>query len=316
MIDTQDDIMSKIEEDSQFNKQYIHQSKRIWKKLLYIKQDFPDNYVDDSFLESMEKNVNVKPIDFWRTVYKACIISQYFCSVVILTSLFCALYTKKINRLDLLYSYLILIFSGYIIYDFLNIYSLSNRWVIRKRILFGACVVLLSFSCSTPILASLTKDISSDTIWALSTMAFLIAITCHDYHLKDSPDETIRSVDSLSINAGTIGSVLLASRLNTFFDSFNLLLVSVVVFVLLPVFCKNINFQHMILSIGMISFLHISSTISLFYIGASLDFILLYILFEIFLVFICPLWLLFAQQYKSEIRGPWDEARLAINVDK
>ncbi len=27
-----------------------------WQKLLYVKQDYPDNYVDDTFLEELQKN--------------------------------------------------------------------------------------------------------------------------------------------------------------------------------------------------------------------------------------------------------------------
>lgn len=32
---------------------------RPWRKLLYIKQDYPDNYVDHTFLEEMQKNGSV-----------------------------------------------------------------------------------------------------------------------------------------------------------------------------------------------------------------------------------------------------------------
>jgi hypothetical protein len=27
-----------------------------WRKLLYVKQDYPDNYVDDTFLDALQKN--------------------------------------------------------------------------------------------------------------------------------------------------------------------------------------------------------------------------------------------------------------------
>lgn len=37
----------------------------------------------------------------------------------------------------------------------------------------------------------------------------------------------------------------------------------------------------------------------------------LYALGSVFIVFVCPLWLMSAQQYKNEISGPWDEAMVA-----
>jgi phosphatidylinositol glycan class C protein len=30
-----------------------------WRKLLYVKQDYPDNYVDDTFLDALQKNGNL-----------------------------------------------------------------------------------------------------------------------------------------------------------------------------------------------------------------------------------------------------------------
>ena len=32
--------------------------KKPWKKILYEEQDYPDNYVDESFLDELKKNGN------------------------------------------------------------------------------------------------------------------------------------------------------------------------------------------------------------------------------------------------------------------
>lgn len=38
------------------HQQQQQEEKQRWRKLLYIKQDFPDNFVDNTFLEAMERN--------------------------------------------------------------------------------------------------------------------------------------------------------------------------------------------------------------------------------------------------------------------
>jgi hypothetical protein len=69
----------------------------------------------------------------------------------------------------------------------------------------------------SPILQTLTREISSDTIWSLTCACFLANITFHEYSaLAASPllvgAKMVRFPDSISINAGIFASVLLASR--------------------------------------------------------------------------------------------------------
>lgn len=47
-----------------------------WEKKLWIKQPFPDNYVDSSFLKLMKKNVNVKPLKYWSIAGQTCRVTQ------------------------------------------------------------------------------------------------------------------------------------------------------------------------------------------------------------------------------------------------
>ncbi|XP_067830200.1 phosphatidylinositol N-acetylglucosaminyltransferase subunit C isoform X1 [Heptranchias perlo] len=47
-----------------------------WKKVLYERQPFPDNYVDGSFLEELRKNIYVRQYQFWSVVCESGMVVQ------------------------------------------------------------------------------------------------------------------------------------------------------------------------------------------------------------------------------------------------
>ncbi|KAK7425822.1 glycosylphosphatidylinositol anchor biosynthesis [Neonectria magnoliae] len=58
--------------------------KRPWKKLMWVKQSYPDNYTDQAtFLENLQRNPRLKPYDFWPLVADSTVILQHVCSVII-----------------------------------------------------------------------------------------------------------------------------------------------------------------------------------------------------------------------------------------
>lgn len=50
---------------SQTSKAHRHK-KRPWKKLLWVKQDYADNYTDSSFLSQLKRNSTVVTYSYWR----------------------------------------------------------------------------------------------------------------------------------------------------------------------------------------------------------------------------------------------------------
>ncbi len=65
----------------------------------------------------------------------------------------------------------------------------------------------------TPMLETLTRGTSEDSIWALSAVLFLANLTFHVYN-SDSTNN-IKHYGSLSTNAAIFASVALASKLET-----------------------------------------------------------------------------------------------------
>jgi phosphatidylinositol glycan class C protein len=89
------------------------------------------------------------------------------------------------------------------------------------------------------MLKTLTKDIASDSIWTLTTLLFIANLAFHDY--GNSTSVKVEFPDSLSINAGILASVLLASRLSANFDVFALMLLSIQLFALFPIFHRRLR---------------------------------------------------------------------------
>ncbi|KAG5983145.1 hypothetical protein E4U55_000731 [Claviceps digitariae] len=72
--------------------------KRAWKKLMWVKQSFPDNYTDQAtFLENLQRNPRLKPYDFWPLVADSTIILQHVCSVTIFIVCFVGIFHARVS---------------------------------------------------------------------------------------------------------------------------------------------------------------------------------------------------------------------------
>ena len=75
--------------------------KGTWKKLLWIKQSYPDNYTDPpTFLSHLQRNPRLVPYDFWPLVADSTVIVQHVCSVAIFVCCFVAIYQERVSPLS------------------------------------------------------------------------------------------------------------------------------------------------------------------------------------------------------------------------
>lgn len=119
-------------------------TRKPWKKLLYIKQDYPDNYVDKSFLEEMQKNVNVQIYRYWDVVLESLAISQHFSSIIIFIAIFIHLYANNMSASNLLTIGTISTSIGFAVWDW-NMAKVDSSYKL-KRAFFCYLVVLLRIS--------------------------------------------------------------------------------------------------------------------------------------------------------------------------
>ena len=72
--------------------------KTAWKKLLWVKQSYPDNYTDEAtFLDHLQWNPRLRPYEFWSLVADSTIIVQHVCSVVIFVCCFTGIFQERVR---------------------------------------------------------------------------------------------------------------------------------------------------------------------------------------------------------------------------
>ncbi|KAI0877878.1 phosphatidylinositol N-acetylglucosaminyltransferase-domain-containing protein [Hypoxylon argillaceum] len=195
----------------------------------------------------------------------------------------------------------------------------SGRTSLRLGTIKSAVLIYSTLLGLSPILKSLTRSTSSDSIWAMSFWLLAINIFFYDY----SGGVGVKFPASLSTNAALMASTVLASRLPSTGQVFSLTLFSIEVFGLFPVFRRYARHQswkyHVALSILLV--VGAGAGVGMILGGekdavspwkSGLLGVLVAALIAIVAVGGCSWWLISLQKYKNAINGPWDQARPII----
>ena len=189
----------------------------------------------------------------------------------------------------------------------------------------------------SPILKSLTKSTTSDSIWALSSWLMCINVFFFDYgggvgvkyvtifslfslSITGDPPEVVvtnflRFPASLSTNAALMASTVLASRLPSTTHVFSLTLFSIEVFGLFPVFRRHLRHRswrlHIVLTILLIIGAGVGMGAVLLGpgIGNSILGICVWGMGTVLAMGGCSRWLIGLQRYKNVVIGPWDQVK-------
>lgn len=270
------------------------QRKRTWKKNLYENTDYPDNYTDKTFLEELQKNVHITEISPLTAVLGAGLVTQEMCIVVFFVVVYTYLYNGWIEPETVFVQSSLVAAVGYLTYRIL----LTNKTyydVMVKDLRTVLIFVVFGYVLS-PILKTLTDTISTDTIYAMTTLMMIIHLIFFDYGVSAAIVSS-----SLSLNAAIFGSVCLGSRLASPFHAFVLLSNAVECFVLLPILLSKGR--------GSVIVLAAMITVAIYALWTvSLIMMFLFVCVTLFVTVLCPFWFLRWQNYKDNIYGPWDEA--------
>ncbi|KAG5519180.1 hypothetical protein PMAC_002268 [Pneumocystis sp. 'macacae'] len=282
--------------------------RRPWRKLLWVKQDYPDNWVDKSFLKELRRNVNVRFYDFWSLFVDSVVLTQHLSSIAIFICVFIAIYHERVSPAILAGISTGFTIFCYIFWDLsMTKFNCNQNVQNRKEIMKSSILIVLTIFCISPILESLTKSTTSDSIWAMTFCLFLANIFFHDYSTAEWANKKFPG--TLSTNAGMMASVVLASRLTSYIHVFSLIVFAVEWFALFPIFRRYLrqNFSFIVHLILTIFLLTVASVLIALEISFALTLVFLFGFF--FISFVCPLWIINLQKYKSEIHGPWDIAK-------
>ena len=192
--------------------------------------------------------------------------------------------------------------------------TLSPRMQERLTTAKSAILIYCSVLGLSPILKSLTKSTSSDSIWALSSWLIVLNVFTFDY----GAGPAAKFPASLSTNAALMASTVLASRLPTTTHVFSLTLFSIEVFGLFPVFRRHLRHHSWTGHLWLTTFLVIlaSGGLSMTISGGGYIMgivgVVLGGLITCLSMGMTSWWLIGLQRYKNEIHGPWDPARPVI----
>lgn len=192
--------------------------------------------------------------------------------------------------------------------------SFSPRNQQRLATAKSAILIYCALLGLSPILKSLTKSTSSDSIWAISAWLMIINVFFFDY----GGGVGVKFPASLSTNAALMASTVLASRLPSTEHVFSLTLFSIEVFGLFPVFRRHLRHiswrGHLALTAvlvmgagGGVGVIISSGGWKSAFVGIILGNLLAGLAMGG-----CSWWLIGLQKYKNEIHGPWDPARPII----
>jgi len=261
---------------------------RKWSKVLYVKTGLPDNYTDSDFLKELKRNLHFKPVLAQSAILTSTRISTRVSITVIFWVVFLHL-NEKNSCWKITYGAFTLFIAV--------AYRISRRFgnistIMKNSVLFLA----FGYAC-TPVLQSLTDTISTDSIYAMTCLLMLIHVAFHQYE----SDEHIASSPYLSLNAAFCGAICLASRLSDTKDAFILLTLATQAFALFPELYEALGYPLAAFGVSTLSAALAVLSISN---GAAVLFLVLLLFINI----LFPLCFVWAQKYKDNIYGPWDEA--------
>lgn len=286
-----------------------------WRKVAYggMQSGFDDNHTDDSFLEEIVMNANVVKRDMLKVMLDSVSISQYICIVALVVFTWSCTLRSTINENFLLLLDASLLGSGFLV-------LLLTEEMLSLNLLFRYILNISFFTTGlyvlAPIYQTLTRSISSDSIWAVTASLLMIHLFLHDYlgsaigapGALQNPNFT----SFISLNASIVASVFVASRLPSRLHVFAIMLFSLQIFLFAPLvtYCiKKYSFRlHLWFSFGLMA----ATLVFLYELHRLIFVVLLGLLF--FVNVVCPYWLIRLQEYKFEINGPWDEAKLCFDI--
>jgi len=178
-------------------------------------------------------------------------------------------------------------------------YQPANTSLRKSRIIStfkSALLIYFTLLGLSPILRSLTKGVTSDSIWAIATWLFIANFLSFDY--SSSVERNFPA--SFSTNAAITSSVVLASRLTDTSHVFSLMLFSIQVFGLFPVFRRTLKHINWDLHVALTEVLVLGAAGGLWFV-AGWGWALAWVLSVIAGMGGCGWWMIDLQKYKKYV---------------
>lgn len=301
---------------------------RAWRKILYEKQAYPDNYVDVSFLELLLLNAKPVSYSYWEAVSGSLLVTQRLLLVALFVCAFLLTLDERMSVNVLIVVNAGLLIAGYAV--FLGLGPSPPRtgaggeesgegdepqraqegWGVRDALRNNArtlAIVYITLLIVSPVLKTLTDSFSNDTIWALSSLFMVLHLLSADYAGSGGDLPSVQHAP-FSFNAAIFASVLLVSRLASAIQVFALITFAIELFALAPLLIHRLHTRARPTSLALM-LVQATAVIALFVLAYSVFLGVAFGALLLFVTFIAPGGLLLIRRYKNTINGPWDEAR-------
>jgi multisubunit Na+/H+ antiporter MnhF subunit len=166
----------------------------------------PDNYTDEAtFLDHLQRNPRLRPYEFWSLMSDATVIVQHVASVVVFCCCFVAIIQGRVSPVAVVGWASLGTVLAWALWDYwmgqeskrlaspnsspvhastndsgpATLSTSSNRK--RLTTAKSAALIYAALLGLSPILKSLTRSTTSDSIWALSTWLLVMNVAFFDY---------------------------------------------------------------------------------------------------------------------------------------
>lgn len=272
-----------------------------WKKILYERQPFEDNYLDETFLSSLIPQETSAKITYTQVAMQAMELSIAATYVSIYMLIFMGMLNEIVD------AHAIAVCNGFILFTGSVLYVLLSPKIIKLKKIFtslktGATVIGFVFVLS-PMLKTLFNNYADNTTYAISYGLVLGHLILRDYGYVYSKGNSTIKMDWSTLTVMFL-SVILGSRLKDAFKVFTLWVCTLTIFVFSKVLQKSLR-EYSIKAYKYTAFTLIVGMGIVIYSISKLG-IVIYVLVNIVIFIIGPLVLVWFYQYKNVIHGPWD----------
>jgi len=271
------------------------------KKVLYERQPFDDNYLDDTFLDSLISSEQSYNLKYETIVPKALEVSLALSQVSFFMIVFDALLDNKIHANWLLVLLIISSITGAFLYILLAPKIMKLQSILSN--VKSVCVIGGFLFILSPVLKTFNSNYTTDTIYALSFGLIVLHLISKDYGFIFERSTGDINIDNSALSIFFL-SVLLGSRFNDSIQVFVLWIINLIIFVFLKYLLKAVRDYSARAYIYSISILIIGVAFPIYKISKIV--LIVYLFGNFFIAFVCPFWLIWLYQYKNVIHGPWD----------